>query len=224
MFQRATLEAFQRWLHNSSQQPQRALNLPSRGWQQSCAPSSCRGAQPQPPPTGGTPRCHPQPAPTQPQPLPTRGMLPTSSCQVSAPARADSGTGRPPQGSCMGGGHALCPSSAPALPSALAAGPRCFAIPSHPLPTPSQQLCKLPAVGRALQGRQSRVTVWEMSQLPAAPAATPYQCSQPHRHLGVGQHRWTSVGLAQESFSEKTWLAGRLLKSCQNSTGESLHL
>lgn len=99
-------------------------------------PHSCRGAQPLPPPAGGTPRCHPQPAPTQPWTLPTRGMLQTSSCQVSAPARADSGTGRPPQGSCMGGGHALCPSSAPALPSALAAGPGCFAIPSHPIPSP----------------------------------------------------------------------------------------
>lgn len=107
---------------------------------------------------------------------------------------------------------------APALPSALAAGPRCFAIPSPPLPTPSHQLWKLPGVGRALQGRQSRVTVWEMSQVPAAPAATPHQCSQPRR---VGQHRWMSAGLARESFWEKTWQAGRLLKSCQNSTGES---
>lgn len=182
-------------------------------------PHSCRGAQPLPPPAGGTPRCHPQPAPTQPWTLPTRGMLQTSSCQVSAPAHADSGTGRPPQGSCMGGGHALCPSSAQC--PGCRARMLCNPIPSHPLPTPSHQLWKLPGVGRALQGRQSRVTVWEMSQLPAAPAATPHQCSQPRRHLGVGQHRWTSVGLAQESFLEKTWLAGRLLKSCQNSTGES---
>lgn len=182
-------------------------------------PHSCRGAQPLPPPAGGTPCCHPQPAPTQPWTLPTRGMLQTSSCQVSAPAHADSGTGRPPQGSCMGGGHALCPSSAQC--PGCRARMLCNPIPSHPLPTPSHQLWKLPGVGRALQGRQSRVTVWEMSQLPAAPAATPHQCSQPRRHLGVGQHRWTSVGLAQESFLEKTWLAGRLLKSCQNSTGES---
>lgn len=153
MFQRATLEAFQRWLHNSSQQPQRALNLPSRGWQQSCAPSSCRGAQPQPPPTGGTPRCHPQPAPTQPQPLPTRGMLPTSSCQVSAPARADSGTGRPPQGSCMGGGHVLCPSSAqcPGCRARMLCNP--IPSPPHPIPAALQApWCGQSPAGQAEQG------------------------------------------------------------------------